>query len=49
LVGYGKNDLDNIGDATLARLRRFGEELQQITDDELGAVLASGAMREIKR
>ncbi len=49
LVGYGKNDLDNIGDATLARLRRFAEELQRLTDDELDNVTASGAMREIER
>ena len=48
-VGYGKNDLDNIGDATLARLRRFAEELQLLTDDELDNVTASGAMREIER
>jgi len=49
LVGYGKNDLDNIGDATLARLRRLAEELQQLTDDELDTVTASGVMREIQR
>lgn len=49
LVGYGKNDLDNIGDATLVRLRRFAEELQLLTDDELDNVTASGAMREIER
>ena len=49
LVGYGKNDLDNIGDATLARLRRFAEELQRLTDDELDNVMASGAIREIER
>ena len=49
LVGYGKNDLDNIGDATLARLRRFAEELQQFTEDELHTLTASGAMKEIER
>jgi hypothetical protein len=49
LVGYGKSDLDNIGDATLARLRRFAEELQRLTEDELENITASGAMREIER
>ena len=49
LVGYGKNDLDNIGEATLARLRRFAEELQRLTDDELDSLMASGVMREIER
>jgi len=49
LVGYGKNDLDNIGDATLGQLRRLAEELQRLTDDELDNVKASGAMREIER
>ncbi len=49
LVGYGKNDLDNIGDTTLARLRLIAEELQRLTDDELDSLTASGTMREIAR
>jgi len=49
LLGYGKNDLDNIGDATLARLRRLASGLQGLTEDEIDALKASGAIREIER
>lgn len=49
LVGYGKNDLDNIGEATLARLRKVAQQLQQFTDDELDTIMASGVLREIER
>ncbi len=49
LLGYGKNNLDNVGDATLAELRRNAAVLQAFTEEEIDAAKAAGKIREIER
>ena len=49
LPGYAKADLDNVGDATLARLRRLASELQGLAEDQLDVLKEAGKIREIER
>jgi len=49
LLGYGKNELDNIGDMTLRNFRLNASALQGLVENELQALLGSGQLREILR
>lgn len=49
LLGYAKNDLENIGDVAERNLRRDAQALQSLTEDELATLVQGGAVREIER
>ena len=49
LTGYGKNDLDNVGDATLAWLRRIACELLDLSEGEIHQSKVEGLITEIER
>ncbi len=49
LFGFAKNDLDNIGDSDLRRLRKAAAEMLGWNDSEVAAMLAAGKWKEIKR
>lgn len=47
LFGFPKNELDNVSNEDLARLREIGSELVNMTEQEIANALRQGRVTEI--
>lgn len=49
LLGFGKNDMNNVGEVAVRNLRKNGQALQSLTEEELTSLMRGGHLREIER